>query len=521
MNLDLFTPRRLRLASLPAGVLAAFCFPHAGWTGFVFDPTPWSFPIFSACLAVLFFSLRSCFSFRSAFWSSFLFSFGFFTASLSWVGNALLIEGNPYAWAYPLALFGLPLILTPFWIIPLTFSVRWIRGLPLSSSLLVFVGTLSLAEFARGHLFTGFPWNLPAMLWIEMPPLAQGFALVGPYGLTLLTLLWAAGLLALFRPGARRVSILAAVSFLIVAGYGTRLFVTVVPSPPSLFVRLVQANIPQSEKWDTDRLMDHFHAHLALMESAPAPNQSLPVLTLWPETALSPGYVYSPVVAAQVQKTLTHDPVGSALVTGALIAQESGRDITYANSILAYSAAGINPARYDKHHLVPFGEYIPYQDYIPLGPVTQFTGLQAGPGPRVMQVDGLPPFIPLVCYEAIFPEALRVPTGGFSPQFIVNVTNDSWYGDSPGPSQHLDQARARAIEQGLPLIRSAGTGISAVVNPFGSVVSSLPYGHAGALTISLPSPLPGLTPYRRMGEVIFLFLILVNCGFILLFRQRR
>lgn len=472
------------LTSATAGIAAAASMPHAGWTNFVYDLTPYTFILLSLSFAYLFLFLTSPHQSRvNVFICAWAWSFGYFLFGLSWVGNALLVPGNDYAWAWPLALIGLPFMLAPFLAVAMTAILPLVKCKPLPIQIIVFTLTFTIAEYARGHLFTGFPWILPGMFWAETLPVFQILSIIGIYGLTLLTIFWATtiGLLLI-----RRFSLFSWPVFMLllsVIPVLTFKHQADIPAKNQVQVVMVQANIPQSEKWDRSKQADHFFDHLALSERS-NDVQELPTMIIWPETTLSPNFLSSQMVTDQITAMLAKYPANSVLITGVLRDESTPSGPAYYNSVAVYDQSGHMETVYDKHHLVPFGEYIPFQRYIPLAPVTRFEGLKAGTGPKTVALPGLPRFSPLVCYEVIF-TGQTVARGPIAPQLMVNVTNDGWYGNSPGPYQHLMEARARAIERNMPLIRVAGTGISAMFDAYGHKVKALDYNLRGNAVTAL------------------------------------
>jgi apolipoprotein N-acyltransferase len=357
-----------------------------------------------------------------------------------------------------------------------------------------------LAEFARGHVLTGFPWALQAYAWVETPVM-QLLAIGGPYLLTLATL--AGGLLL----GARSWRVAALVALCVAAGWGWGAWRLATPLParePAVSVRLVQPNAPQAEKWLPGKQQEFFDRHLALTAQQPRPD-----VTIWSETAV-------PFALGERPDLLAASAAAAApgrLVLG-IVRGEPGDPPRWFNSLAVLDTTGAPVAVYDKHHLVPFGEYIPLPRLVAalgipsLEPLTR-SGFTAGTGPHLVQVPGLPAFLPLICYEAIFPGSLEAPEG--RADWLVQVTNDAWFGEASGPYQHLAQARARAIEQGLPLARAANTGVSAMIDPFGRIVASLGLGESGIIDTLLPRALQP-TPYVLLGDYLAIVVSSVTLG---------
>lgn len=446
---------------------------------------------------------------KDCFIISYLFGFGFFLAGLWWIGNALLVEGNDYQWAWPLAVIGLPVLLALFPAVCLTILHSFANYRSLSG-FCSFVFTLTLSEWLRGHLFTGFPWNLYGYGWNGWDAVIQTVSFGGIYFLTLLTIFWgsAAGFLLIWRrPPLWRIIFLLFVTstFGLSYLYGYNRLDHYSPSfHDSLRLRIVQTNIPQHEKWNRDFFWQNFEKYLEL--SQPDTEQEGSTLIIWPETAISYHHTGNKT-AQQKLLGLLQQYDSSHLMTGILRRENKHH---YMNSLALYNEDFFLSNVYDKSHLVPFGEYIPLQKFIPLKTVTSFTGFKAGNGPASQSSEGIPAYSPLVCYEIIFPG--RVIDNKNRPEWIVNVTNDGWYGNSPGPYQHLSKAKFRAIEEGLPVVRVAGTGISAIITPTGRIHGQISYGKSGTITTLLPRALEEKTFYAKYRDtptfIVMLFLFL-------------
>jgi apolipoprotein N-acyltransferase len=412
---------------------------------------------------------------------------GYFAAALAWIVEPFLIAPEIHGWMAPFAVVFLSFGLALFWAV----ASLGARGrFPLIG---LAVG-LTLVEGARGYVLTGFPWAMIGHVWIGHAP-AQVAALIGPSGLTLFTLL-AAVLLA-----QRRAVPVGLGLALVAAGFGFGLWREAQPEPePRMAIlRLVQPNAEQGLKWDPDQARQFFDRQLSFTAAG-----SRPDLVIWPETAVPYLLEDNPVVGELIAEAGRGSPVAVG------VQRVAGRQ--FWNSLAMIGPGGKVTANYDKHHLVPFGEYIPFGDvlYDWFGLVAfaaqQGNGYSPGPGPLVLDLGGsLGKALPLICYEAIFPQGLRA-----APEradWILQITNDAWFGTWSGPFQHLAQAQLRAIEQGLPLVRVANTGVTAVIDARGRIVDSLPMGEAGYLDARLPGALPP-TPYARWGEGPVLLLLL-------------
>jgi len=437
------------------------------------------------------------------------FGFGYFVAGLYWLGFALLVDAASYAWFLPLAIIGVPAGLAIF----TGFGVALARVLwtPSAPRVLTLAAALTLAEWLRGHVLTGFPWNsygyaLTNSLW-----LAQASALFGIWTLTFIAVavFAAPAVLADSRGGARTGWIAPACGAIVLAalaGFGA-LRLTSIPTTfaDGVELRIMQPDLPQDARFNYGARAEIMKRYVALSRRpTPArPNGVADVTHLiWPESAFPFFLAYEGEALAAILDLL---PPRAVLITGAVRAAPPGPDghVRRAyNSIYVLDHEGSVPAFYDKVHLVPFGEYLPFQDFLERLGLMQLTGIRGGyiPGQqhRVLTIPRAPPLLPLICYEIIFPEEARAFVGE-RPAWIVNVTNDGWFGASSGPYQHFQQARVRAIELGLPLVRAANTGISAVVDPLGRVVASLPLGVEGVLDSRLPNPVQA-TLYTRIGD---------------------
>ncbi|HUF56511.1 MAG TPA: apolipoprotein N-acyltransferase [Thermohalobaculum sp.] len=438
-----------------------------------------------------------------AFLTGWAVAFGYFTTGLYWIGHAFLVDAARFAWMMPFAVTILPAFLGLFWGAAFWAAAR--RWTSPWTRVLVLAGWLTLIEYARAKVLTGFPWALPAYAWTETP-VAQALAWIGPFGLTLATLALAA--LPAIGLAGRGVGgrIAAAVALSLLAGLwlagAERLAKPPPAAPDAPVLRVVQPNATQKLKWHPD-WAPVFYRRLLDESAAPAsPSLGPPDAVIWPETAVP----FLPAEAPERLAEIAAAGQGAPVILGALHRQAPGGRLS--NSLMVLADGAIS-ARYDKHHLVPFGEYLPYPWlFAPLGfeKLVPGAGFDPGPGPRVLEAPGLPPFSALVCYEMIFPDEV-VPDSA-RPAWLLQVTNDAWFGAWGGPQQHLAQARARAIEQGLPVVRAANTGVSAHIDAHGRLLQTLGLDRHGRLDFRLAAPLPP-TPYVRMGDWPALVLALV------------
>ncbi|HEX3954784.1 MAG TPA: apolipoprotein N-acyltransferase, partial [Stellaceae bacterium] len=418
----------------------------------------------------------------------------------------------------PFAVLGLPALMAFYTGAALGLTALAASRLRLSAAARICLWAVawSAAEWARGHWMTGFPWNLIGYVWSGGFPGAiavlQSVAWVGIYGLGFITVL-AASLLALLGASSlvplplvhRSAPLLAAVLLLAVpASIGAARLALVPPAETSVRLRLVQPSIPETVKWDPAATEDNFR-RLVELSSAPAAHPLAAII--WPEAAagffLERDDLHRAAIAAIAPKDGSKE---GYVLTGALRATPPAeRPTRIWNSVEAIDPQGAIRARYDKARLVPFGEYVPFSDVLPVKKITPGSiDLSAGPGPRTIALPGLPAFSPIVCYEAIFPGA--VVDGATRPAWILNVTNDAWYGRSSGPYQHFAIARTRAVEEGLPLVRVANNGISGVVDPLGRIVARTGLDSIGYVDVALPKPAPA-TIYAVAGDWVFLAML--------------
>jgi apolipoprotein N-acyltransferase len=453
------------------------------------------------------------------------FGLGYFGVGLYWIGNAFLVDAEMFAALMPAAMLGLTAGLALFPALAIVLArLFWRTG---SARILVLALSWTAIEWLRGHILTGFPWHLAGYVWGDTLAMLQPTALFGIYGLSLITV-FAAGAPATLvsfaggpaSPGGRRALLwpAAAASLLLVLfAFGAwRLAAPLSPSVAGVRLRIVQASIPQADKINSDNAAAIFKAHLDLTLRPGIENITH---VIWTEAAV-------PVLLPEQADALA--AIGSALGPGRwLIAgsarhepPSSGTRGRYFNSLLVISSAGALAAAYDKHHLVPFGEYLPLEGLLTRLGLRQIvengTGFSAGPDVRTLDIPGAPEMGALICYEAIFPGA--VVEKRRRPSWLLNITDDTWFGHGVGPRQHFEIARVRAIEEGLPLVRAANNGISAVIDARGRVLASL--GFDAVDVIDSPLPERGApTLYARIGDLGFLGLWLF--GALLAFAFRR
>ena len=456
------------------------------------------------------------------------FGFGYHLAGLYWVGHAFLVDAKTFGWLLPFAVTALPAGMACYTALGLALArMLWTRG---PGRLIALAVALTVTEWLRGFLFTGFPWNAYGYALTGPLALSQGAALIGIWGLTFVAVAVFASPAVLldervdtrrpWMPLALGVAVLAAL-----AAYGTwRLSRTPTAFVDNVRLRIMQPNLQQDQKFNYSARQRVMSQYLELSDRSTGPQSSGvrdATHLIWPESAFPFLLTREPEAMAQIAALL---PQGTVLITGAIRAPEAapGKKIERAyNSIYVIDHDGTVLSVYDKIHLVPFGEFLPFQSFLESLGIMQLTKLPGGfiPGERrrAMDVPRAPRMLPFVCYEIVFPG--EATSGSERPGWMLNLTNDGWFGHSSGPYQHLRQAQVRAIEQGLPLVRAANTGVSAVIDPAGRTVRSLPLGTEGVLDAQLPRRIePPL--YARTGDAGF-FLTLAIVTIVLIRRRAR
>jgi apolipoprotein N-acyltransferase len=460
------------------------------------------------------FLLQGTTNLKQAFIVGWCFAFGQLTLGLYWIAASMFVDIDQFWWVVPLAVAGLPAFLSFYYgfaaILAKRFGLNNLAGI-INFALLWFLG-----DYARGHLCTGFPWNLTGYAFSSALPVLQVTSVIGIYGLTLITLVIVClpAVMADGKKSSRAVVLFGIAVLLLVADWGgLRLMNASSAVVPGVRLRLVQPNIKQADKWKRERRDGNF---LDILNLTSSPGEKPVTDVIWPETAST---FYLAEDDAHRRRAAERLPLHGELLTG-VIRREAGPGGTlrYYNSLIAISDDEKVTAAYDKSHLVPYGEYIPFRNWIPLHSIAGIgLDFSHGNGPRTVTVPGLPPFSPLICYEAIFPG--KVADLHNRPQFLVNVTNDGWYGRTSGPYQHFAIATVRAIEEGMPLARAANTGISAIVDSYGRVTAQLDLGKQGFVDGDLPISLPP-TIFEIYGEFT-LWIIFALLAAIVLLLQRK
>jgi len=436
------------------------------------------------------------------------FGLGYFVPGLYWIGYAFMVDASTFGWLMPFAVVGLPAYLALFPALGFALArMIWTRD---ASRVLALAVSLTATEWLRGHVLSGFPWNAFGYALSEPLALAQTASLIGLWGMTFMAVaIFASPAVLIDGKSHRRAWMTPGIAILLLIAMGVfgavRLKLHPTVSVANVKLRIMQPNLQQDVKFNYSAKAEVMQKYLTLSDRASGP-QSTGVrdasILIWPESAFPFFLTREPEVMAQIADLL---PKSTVLVTGSVRAPDvpAGTAITRAyNSIYLIDHDGSVLSVYDKLHLVPFGEYLPFQDWMEKVGLVQLTKVQGGfiPGTRrrLMDIPNAPRALPLICYEAIFPDAIGARED--RPGWIINLTNDGWFGISTGPYQHLQQARLRAIEQGLPLVRAANTGISAVIDPVGRVVAQLGLGIEGVLDSTLPAAIAP-TVFARTGSL--------------------
>ena len=456
---------------------------------------------------------------KQAFVSGWWAGFGLFSVGLTWIGHSFTQQDNVPVVLAPFAILALAglmalYIAAAFWVSKKLWTKHPVR-------VLLFAAVWILFEFARGFLFTGFPWHLVGTIWADWITVAQSASLLSIYGLSALTVLAASAPAALIGQDIRArnlvVFLLPLILLLGFALWGNmRLSSAETKYDLSVSLRLVQANVKQGEKWLSHLIDDHFDRHMRLSRGDSDRGRAEGVkLLIWPETAVQRETFDrdGSLLRWRMSRLLEF---GSYAITGAPRFERTPNGVSYFNSLFAFNSRGQLYARYDKNHLVPFGEYLPFQGLLNALGLQQLTGgvaFTAGLQPQTIRLPGVPPFSPLICYEIIFPGQVFDPAD--RPEWLLNVTNDGWFGLTNGPYQHLGLARFRAIEEGLPVVRAASTGVSTIIDGYGRTVSKLGVDRAGVLDSPLPQALevPSVSTGMKM-LLVLVSVLLVIAGFL-------
>lgn len=460
---------------------------------------------------------------KEAFRRGWFMGFGLGLAGLNWIGTAFTLQTEVPQWLAPIAILALAAFIGLYKGLAFYLAKKLERrGI---MRVMVFTFAFVALEWMQGHLFTGFPWLILGSIWANWTIMLQGAALVGLYGLSIFTVFIAGSLLLFFEKTDSRITHatpLIAMSFLLLwSGFGLWRVNTVdITVHSGINLRLVQANIHQQAKWHPRMVDINFNRYLDMSRSNSTIGKATGVdVIIWPETAVTePLDRRDSLRRYRMSRILDR---GSYILSGSPRIAYGEDGIKYYNSLFAIDSKGNIPAVYDKSHLVPFGEYVPLEGIMSALGITQLvggSGFSSGNGPKTMHLPGLPAFSPLICYEAIFPD--RALNREDRPQWLLNVTNDAWFGRSAGPHQHLALTRMRAVEEGLPLVRVAGTGISGVIDPLGRDVATIGLQRQGIINSRLPKPITDLPTLDLSKNALSLVMLLLLGGFALFVRER-
>lgn len=457
---------------------------------------PWNaWPVLWIAFPVFMILLEASKSNREAFYTGWSFGFGYFAIGFAWIGNAFFVDSETFAALAVPSIGGLAAGFA-LYVAVVGFLVRMITPpieshwpgsnfIPLICRIIIFASIWALVEWWRGWFMTGLPWNPIGSTWTATSTTLQGASLFGVYGLSFLTVLAASAIVLVTVQSSKRRTRVAVIllhtPLIATAVWGAvRLPSSGSEFVPNIMLRLVQPNIAQADKWRPGLREQHLLEQVRLSKT----NADNVTHVLWAETAVP--FPLNQATGARAA-TAQAAPKNGYVLTGAprIIGQRVDRQAF--NSFFAIAADSTIKAVYDKAHLVPFGEYMPLQKYIPIPQITGGTGFTPGIGPAMIKLPGLPSFSPLICYEVIFAGAVTSNRG--RPSWLLNLTNDAWFGDSSGPHQHLAAAQMRSVEEGLPMARVANTGISAVMDGYGRILGSIPLGEKGYLDSRLPKAL--------------------------------
>ncbi|WP_455466319.1 apolipoprotein N-acyltransferase [Bartonella sp. B39] len=448
-----------------------------------------------------------------------IFGFGYFICSLWWMCNALLTDPVAFGWAVPFAIFCPPLYLSLYWFFAgFIVGLLWTKGI---ARFFVLAFALGLAEWLRAFLFTGFPWNALGYTAMPTPMFMQSDAIVGLYGMNILAVLVYSLPTVLLTNEKKKFALFLCLALIFLhSGFGfyrlNAVANTADASENSYWVRIVQPSIQQNIKLSNTTREAIFAAHMRLSATPTADHNPEPDFIVWPEASIPYLLSDNSTITMHIASLLKSKQWA---IIGAIRANNdplNAQQMQYFNTIAVINNKGNILNTSDKLHLVPFGEYLPYKsllEKIGLHILADNIGGYSAASVRntVIMPNGFS-YLPLICYEVIFPNEMTFK--GLSPQAIINVTNDAWFGVTPGPYQHLQQAQLRAIELGIPLIRAANNGISAVIDSYGRIIVALQQNVVGIIDSPIPS---SITPIGSNGCRIFstfiLFILMLLCRF--------
>lgn len=462
----------------------------------VFPPFTSVFWGYASIISFLLYVFCNDYTKKRLFGLSYVYGIGFYIVGFGWINNALLLDDDLVQFV-PFVVFAIGLFFGLFWSVP--FVISWF-GKNIYSKMLYFCSSFIFVEWIRSFIFTGFPWNLFGTALAFDVKLLQGASVIGTYGLSLCLMLMLCGIVLLLKSILDKKVYWGAVGFIVIP----LVFILVCANTfvgsnrnGDIKVRLVQPNIPQTYKWDSAKAYENFRKHIDMSKSSVDDEIDLVV---WGEAAVP--YPLDRDINHLIEVTEAI-PANGFLVTGLLRgAMEYGEIVAY-NSLFVINERGDILDYYDKSHLVPFGEYLPFREYLPdfMRPVTNIVGtLGKGEKYKNIKVNGLPLMGGAICYESIFPG--EVVNKKEKPEILLVLVNDGWYGISAGPYQHLVASQMRAIEEGVTVIRSANTGVSAVIADNGEILGEIGLNVAGVVDVVLPKILSHSTFYGKFGNII-------------------
>lgn len=492
--------RRYKTSALFAGALSALVFPPV-----------YLWQLFMLVLLGMWVLCNKLNSYKQAAALGYFYGLGFFAAGFYWVGNALLIDITTFGWLYPITLAASGAFFGLFMILPF---IMWRFGSGVVGKVTGFATAWVLMEWLRSFLLTGFPWNMLGTAWAFHPVFIQTASLWGTYGLSFVMLIWCGSLYGYICGQSNKYGAAFILIPVLLLGFGAWRISNYPQFNSDITVRLVQPAIPQQMKWNRKSLEDNFYQYVNMSAESGLENVDFVV---WGETAMPFSLDYDNIYRQEILQAV---PPRGYLITGALRQGDEHDGYNYFNSLFVLNKFGDVKGFYDKHHLVPFGEYVPLRRFLPawVRPVANAVAdFGVGKQYKNIKLEKMPAFGALICYEIIFPD--EVIDRNNQPQWLVVLTNDGWYGNSSGPYQHLVAAQMRAVEEGIAIVRSANSGISAIINPMGEIIKEIPLGKRGIADVKLPYHSKVSTIYGHVGGGLINALMLLILGILLIYKR--
>lgn len=472
------------------------------FSGLSFAPV-FLFPILFITFPLFYFLITKSEAKKEAYFIGFFFGFGHFITGLYWISYALFFDINQFWFLFPFALVGIPAAIAILYIGPFALIMSFIK-INHFSRIIIFSILWVVFELARNYFFSGFPWNLLGYSLCFNDEIVQLASVTGIWGLSLVVIFSSSLVYLMFESKKNTKKV---ILFLIALYGGLYLFGSLkikfsqLEIIPQTSLRIVQANIKQELRWSQNRATKNLETYINLSNKN---KKTIPDIIIWPEGGLE----FAVSINHKLPFLENIFDSKTFLVTGAERMQKHGTEFEVWNSLVAINNEGRIVDYYDKVHLVPYGEYVPMRSILKFNKITKgFRDLSRGKGPKSITLSkDIPSFSPIICYEVIFADQPII-KGKNAPKWLLNITNDAWYGITSGPYQHFHKSRIRAIEQGIPLVRSAGTGISGIIDSNGKVIAKLALNTEGVIDAILPAPLLNKTIYNQYGEkIIYLFL---------------